>query len=240
MINWQIICASSLALALLTLAPYLIDKALIWLPVIGNLRSYPHRFISIKLITGIMFIVSTIYFAQVINGQNIYQCSFEAIGLTFALALGLIDFQDRWLPGYVTVPMLLLGLMNSTLSGDVNCAVFGAAVAWLAMTFVITVTSVLCRSNFMSGGDMTMAASCGAWLGLNHLLDFFIFTGGIHLLMCLYAKRSDIPPAPSGETLDLPPVQCPMGPAMAMAMTISLVFSNCTTHSSLGVFGNIL
>lgn len=95
-----------------------------------------------------------------------------ALGALPFLAVAVFtDLKERKIRNWLTVPMFLLGLVAAHLAGGAPglvSSIKGAGVCLLGFM-------VLPYQN-MGGGDLKLAAGCGAWLGLSGAVSLLWFT----------------------------------------------------------------
>ncbi|KXV06701.1 prepilin peptidase [Acetobacter malorum] len=202
-------------------APFMINAAVLWLPVVGDIRPAPMHLAGQRtlIFLGIVTIAITGGVrAFLMSAPSLVVCM-EIIGLTFALTLALLDLQDRWLPGYLTVPMLLLGLLSAQISEITSASIYGAMAFWFGITLTMVIHSIIAKRNFMSGGDMTMAAACGAWIGIDKFAVFVGLVGMSHLAFCLLSYKFG-----ADQKGEANPEGLPLGPALALTMLVLTIF----------------
>ncbi|MBO1324758.1 prepilin peptidase [Acetobacter sp. TBRC 12305] len=203
--------------------------ALRWLPMIGGIRAGPPAATAQRRreITASCLLTSSlciIFLASMPPGVAVA----DAIALNFACLAALLDYMEGWMPTYVLVPMMLAGLVSNVLHDSANAAILGAAAAWVAVSLALTFMSISLRANFLSGGDITMATACGAWVGSTHLSTFLLLSALLHWASCVVMRALNIPP-PRHVYLDGPERTWarPMGPSFAMGLTLTLLVQAC-------------
>jgi prepilin signal peptidase PulO-like enzyme (type II secretory pathway) len=82
------------------------------------------------------------------------------------IAISAIDWAVHIIPDEITWPLLFIGLLFSPLEPDMWNRVAGAALGCGLMWSSLVVTGLLKRQDTTAGGDVALAAVCGAWLGL--------------------------------------------------------------------------
>ncbi len=128
------------------------------------------------------------------------------------LAISAIDWAIHVIPDEVTWPLLFAGLLFSPLEPDLWTRVAGAALGCGLMWASLVVTGLLRRQDTTAGGDVALAAVCGAWLGL-YALPIQLF------ITCLCFAAIAVPRRIKGIEWT------PMAPAFALAFvaTVPLV-----------------
>ncbi|OUJ03009.1 prepilin peptidase [Acetobacter cibinongensis] len=88
------------------------------------------------------------------------------------LALSWIDFETFLLPDVLTLPLLVGGLVEGTISADgpsLLSRVAGALAGWALLVTVSIVYKAVRGRAGIGGGDAKLLAAGGAWLGLQAL-----------------------------------------------------------------------
>ena len=91
-----------------------------------------------------------------------------ALGLTWALiTLTMIDFDHQLLPDDITLPLLWLGLLLNLFDifTDLQSAVIGAILGYLALWSVYWLFKIVTGKEGMGYGDFKLLAVFGAWFG---------------------------------------------------------------------------
>ncbi|MBB2203566.1 prepilin peptidase [Gluconacetobacter takamatsuzukensis] len=162
-----------------------------WMPVIGGLygrpvQPGPQR--RREIIAGCLLTASfSIVFLGCMPGQVAVA---DMVALNFACLAALLDRSERWMPTHILIPMLLLGLMNGIWKGNADNAVLGAAAAWGCTLLVLVFIAVSARVSVLSSDDVTLAAACGAWVGIGGLSTFLLLTGFLYWVSCMLARYS--------------------------------------------------
>ena len=83
------------------------------------------------------------------------------------IALAFIDFDTRFLPDNLTLPLLWTGLVFNLLTGNVPLedAVIGAVAGYLFLWSVYWLFKLVTGKEGMGYGDFKLLAAIGAWLG---------------------------------------------------------------------------
>ena len=141
-----------------------------------------------------------------------------ALLLTWALiALTVIDFDTKYLPDVITLPLLWCGLLFNlgNVFTDLPSAVIGAMAGYLALWSVYWLFKLITGKEGMGYGDFKLLGAIGAWLGWQQLPLVILlssFVGaivGIALIVLARGGR-DIP--------------IPFGPYLAAAGFIALLW----------------
>lgn len=170
------------------------------------------RYPLLELVTG----VATVTVISVLGPtmQGMLACL-----LTYSLiALSQIDFETKLLPDDITLPILWLGLianMYDTFT-DLQSAVIGAVLGYLALWTVYQGFRVITGKEGMGFGDFKLLALLGAWLGWQALTFIILMSSiigtlvGVTLIL-LGRDRNDA---------------IPFGPYLAGAGWISLLWGD--------------
>jgi leader peptidase (prepilin peptidase)/N-methyltransferase len=161
------------------------------------------RYPLIETITGILAGIIAWKFG--VSGMTV-----AALVFTFALiALTFIDFDTQLLPDDITLPVLWLGLLINIGGGftDLQSAVIGAIVGYLALWSIYWVFKLVTGKEGMGYGDFKLLAAIGAWFGWQLLPAVILLSSvagsiiGIGLM--ILAKRGREVPIPFGPFLAL-------------------------------------
>lgn len=170
------------------------------------------RYPLLELVTG----VATVTVISVLGPtmQGMLACL-----LTYSLiALSQIDFETKLLPDDITLPILWLGLianMYDTFT-DLQSAVIGTVLGYLALWTVYQGFRVITGKEGMGFGDFKLLALLGAWLGWQALTFIILMSSiigtlvGVTLIL-LGRDRNDA---------------IPFGPYLAGAGWISLLWGD--------------
>ena len=146
------------------------------------------------------------------------------------LALTFIDIDTQLLPDRLTLPLIWLGLLFN-LAGhlvDINSAVLGAVVGYLALWSVYWLFKLATGKEGMGYGDFKLLAAIGAWLGWQQLpltiLLSSIVGAAIGISLIVFARR--------GREIPIP-----FGPYLAIAGIIALFWGKALTNTYLGLLG---
>lgn len=179
------------------------------------------------------------------DGQNVSLSRLwldSALGWTL-LALAWIDMHCLRLPDILTMPLLLLGLMDGVLTGKALDAAFtptapsvtawtpentlpdrllGCVCGWGLLAGVSLLHRLIRKRNGLGAGDAKLLAAGGAWLGLAALPNVILLAALIGIAHCAAQKkwaRSGEVPGSSWET----PI--PFGPGLAAAIWLMRLIS---------------
>ena len=135
-----------------------------------------------------------------------------AAALVFAwamIALAFIDLDTFYLPDDITLPLIWLGLLVN-LGGtfvDLQSAVIGAAVGYLALWSVYWAFKLATGKEGMGYGDFKLLAAIGAWLGWKMLPVVILlssFVGAaVGICLMVFAQHGRNVPIPFGPYLAL-------------------------------------
>jgi len=137
-----------------------------------------------------------------------------ALGFTWTLlALTLIDYDTKYLPDSLTLPLLWAGLLlNVPIVGGASfttltSSVLGAAAGYLALWSVYKLFKLATGKEGMGYGDFKLLAAIGAWLGWQLLpvviLLSAVFGSLVGLGLILFGGRSSQTAIPFGPYLAL-------------------------------------
>jgi len=116
-----------------------------------------------------------------------WHVKFVAIVLVYA---AYIDGKELRVPNWLTFPMVLSGLVYSTVVGALDGGGFygameGLGAGLLGMTVGFLTLWPLWRINFMGAGDVKLMAGIGAWLGMSVTWNIFLWTAVIGAVMAV-------------------------------------------------------
>ncbi|MGB8338065.1 MAG: A24 family peptidase [Burkholderiales bacterium] len=133
------------------------------------------------------------------------------------IALTFIDFDTQLLPDDITLPLLWLGLLLNMFNTFTNLqsAVTGAALGYLALWSVYWLFKLATGKEGMGYGDFKLLAAIGAWLGWAMLPLVILLSAGVGAIvgisLMVFTKHGrDVP--------------IPFGPYLAAAGMIALVW----------------
>ena len=159
------------------------------------------RYPIVEAITGLLSAFAAVHFGY---GWEIL----GALLLIWSLiALAFIDFDTKYLPDSITLPLLWCGLLFN-LAGvytDISSAVIGAMAGYFSLWSVYWVFKLLTGKEGMGYGDFKLLAALGAWLGWQ-MLPLIIFLSSmvgavVGILLIILAKQGRNIPIPFGPYL---------------------------------------
>lgn len=159
------------------------------------------RYPVVEAITALLTAYAAMHFGF---GWNVL----GAIIFIWALiALTFIDFDTKYLPDSITLPLLWCGLMFNLLGTytDLHSSVLGAIVGYLALWSVYWAFKLATGKEGMGYGDFKLLAALGAWLGWQ-MLPLIILLSSlvgalVGVLLIILAKRGRDVPIPFGPYL---------------------------------------
>jgi prepilin signal peptidase PulO-like enzyme (type II secretory pathway) len=125
------------------------------------------------------------------------------------IAISAIDWAVHIIPDEITWPLLFIGLLFSPLEADLWSRVAGAALGCGLMWGSLVVTGLLKRQDTTAGGDIALAAVCGAWLGLYALPVQLLLTCAIFAAIAIPRRTKGIE-------------WTPLAPAFALALLVTM------------------
>ena len=152
---------------------------------------------------------------------------FSAVLLSWALiSLAMIDYDTQYLPDQITLPFLWLGLilnLENTFT-NIESAVVGAIIGYLALWSVHHLFKLVTKKEGMGYGDFKLLALLGAWMGWQFLPVIIILSSlvgsiiGISLILFKKHQRE---------------IPIPFGPYLAIAGWIALLWGTEINQSYL-------
>lgn len=91
-----------------------------------------------------------------------------ALGFTWLLiALTGIDFDTQLLPDHMTLPLMMAGLLVSTLGGLVtpSQSIWGAVIGFMTLWSINAIAKLVLGRDGIGAGDFKLLAALGAWCG---------------------------------------------------------------------------
>jgi leader peptidase (prepilin peptidase)/N-methyltransferase len=102
------------------------------------------------------------------------------------IALAVIDFRTMQLPNYLTVPLMLLGVVVSSFTNFGFCSakesLIGLLVGYLLIWAVNFVYFLLTKKHGIGMGDAKLLAAYGAILGFSYVLPILFISSAIGLI----------------------------------------------------------
>jgi leader peptidase (prepilin peptidase) / N-methyltransferase len=123
------------------------------------------------------------------------------------ISLTFIDFDTQLLPDDITLPLLWLGLLLNMFNTftDLQSAVIGAVLGYLALWSVYWGFKLATGKEGMGYGDFKLLAAIGAWLGWAMLPLVILLSAGVGAIvgisMMLFTKHGRDTPIPFGPYL---------------------------------------
>jgi len=141
---------------------------------------------------------------------------FLLILLSFLIILSTIDIISFRLPNILTLPLILLGLIQAhVLSGDILNAVLGAILGYSAFVIVELTFKRLRGVEGLGRGDAKLLAGGGAWCGWLWLPQIVLFSSVSAIIAIIVMRQT-------GNTISAQ-TAIPFGPFLALG--IALVWS---------------
>ncbi|HFS8112820.1 TPA: A24 family peptidase [Enterobacter asburiae] len=151
----------------------------------------------IEIIGGIGWVSALLYFG--FTPEGFWACFLWQI----LLFLAEIDWREHWLPAVVTFPLFWIGLLFSPFTESVEERVLGSFIGFTAMWLSMVVVTYFKKIDVFAGGDIALACSAGAWIGIDKIPLFLFITAVTFILIALPARMK-------GKMM------VPMGPALAI------------------------
>ena len=123
------------------------------------------------------------------------------------IALTFIDFDTKYLPDSITLPLLWIGLLFNLGANytDLQSSVIGAMLGYLSLWFVYWVFKLATGKEGMGYGDFKLLAALGAWLGWQTLPLVVLLSSLVGALvgiaLIILAKHGRNVPIPFGPYL---------------------------------------
>lgn len=182
------------------------------------------RYPVVELITGVLSVCVAVRF-------GVHGYTAAALFFTWMLiALSGIDFDTKFLPDNMTLPLLWVGLLLSALGGpvDMRSSILGAVAGYLTLWSVFHLFKLVTGKEGMGYGDFKLLAALGAWLGWQSLPIVILlsaFTGavvGLTLILVLGRDRN---------------IPIPFGPYLAVAGWIAMMWGDALTGTYFRITG---
>ena len=197
-----------------------------WLALRGKCSScktpIPFRYPLVEVVSGALSAYVAWRFGPTAATAGALTLGWALIALTF------IDFDTKYLPDAITLPLIWCGLLFN-LGGtftDLPSAVIGAVAGYLALWSVYWLFKLATGKEGMGYGDFKLLSALGAWLGWQ-LLPLVILLSSlvgaiVGIVLIILARRGrDIP--------------IPFGPYLAAAGCIALFWGNELTQAYLSL-----
>ena len=178
----------------------------------------------IELVTGILLATTAYHYG--LQSSTIYAIIFTLL----LVSLAGIDFNEKFLPDQITLPLLWLGLL-ANLEGtfvSLSDSVIGAMVGYLFLWAIYWLFKLLTGKEGMGYGDFKLLAALGAWLGWQMLPLVVLISSSIGamigILMILVTKQGR-------------DTQIPFGPFLAFAGWIAMLWGEGIKENYLSMVG---
>ncbi len=155
----------------------------------------------VEAVTGLLTAFAAVHFGFGWSAVGAIILVWSLIALTF------IDFDTKYLPDAITLPLLWCGLLFN-LAGtytDLHSAVVGTMAGYLALWSVYWVFKLVTGKEGMGYGDFKLLAALGAWQGWQ-MLPLIILLSSlvgavVGILLIVLVKRGRDVPIPFGPYL---------------------------------------
>jgi leader peptidase (prepilin peptidase)/N-methyltransferase len=141
-------------------------------------------------------------------------------------AMSWMDLREGWLPGEMTQPFLVIGLLASPLDIFFVDRVEGLAISFVGAILSFGWLSWRKNKKLMAGGDIVLLAGCGGWVGINTLPAFLMSVSVLylihHILVRILNKKWEPKEAEIKEGVG-DGIFIPMGPAIAIVFVFFLL-----------------
>lgn len=132
------------------------------------------------------------------------------------------DIEHHIIPEFITVPLLIVGLLCSPIETDHWGRIAGAVVAGGAMLLSLIVVSKLRGVDAFSGGDVALLAVGGAWLGLSVTPAFMLLAGLAFLAYGIPLRRKGIEWVPMAPAIASSLVLCSLSPETMESLSTAM------------------
>lgn len=126
---------------------------------------------------------------------------FGGILTAFLCALAWIDFKTFRLPDKLTLPLIVLGLLQSYLLTDIRASLLGAAIGYLSFVLIEYAFKAIRGKDGLGRGDAKLLAAGGAWCGWSALPMIVLIASGTGILLALMPNYRKIGRIPFGPCL---------------------------------------
>ncbi|PZO07587.1 MAG: prepilin peptidase [Alphaproteobacteria bacterium] len=143
---------------------------------------------------------------------DIVPAAFTALLGWQLVLIAVVDAEHFWLPDILTLPLLATGLTAAAIlpTGSLLHSVIGAAVGFLSLWLLATAYRRLRQRDGLGGGDPTLLAAGGAWVGWIGLPSVLLWASAAAL--SLVAARLVTGRSVSGQD------RLPFGPFLAIGI----------------------
>lgn len=178
------------------------------------------RYPGVELLTAILTLATLSVFGFTAFGIATCLLTWCLIALTF------IDYDTKYLPDQITLPLVWLGLFSHGFLGgplQLHDAVLGAVAGYLFLWLTYWGFKLVTGREGMGYGDFKLLAALGAWLGWLALPSIILIAAATGLLYALVRFLLSL--QKTSEPI-------PFGPFLALAGWVTLIFRD----SVLGLF----
>lgn len=126
---------------------------------------------------------------------------FGGILAVFLSALAWIDFKTFRLPDKLTLPLIVLGLLQSHLLADIRASFIGAVLGYISFVIIEYAFKAIRGKDGLGRGDAKLLAAGGAWCGWSALPMIVLIASGTGILLTLMPKYRKIGRIPFGPCL---------------------------------------
>jgi len=112
-----------------------------------------------------------------------------AILAAMLLALSYVDLREFRLPNALTFPLIMLGLIQSYLAGDITAALIGAAIGYGAFVGIAFAFKQLRGIDGLGRGDAKLLAAGGAWAGWSGLPMIVLIASLLGIIIALLGGK---------------------------------------------------
>lgn len=132
------------------------------------------------------------------------------------------DLAHHIIPEFITVPLLVAGLLWSPIESDYWERLAGCFVAGGSMWIAFIVVSKMRKIDAFSGGDVALLAVGGAWLGVSITPIFMLLSGLAFLAYGIPLRRKGIAWVPMGPAIAAALIVCSFAPNPMEALSMSM------------------
>ena len=156
----------------------------------------------IEFMTGLLFVLNfysspTIFSSAPMGFVIIMGCILSSI----FILLSVFDYKYFWLPNFITVSGILLGLVNALIVDllvdfqdytFIKYSLSGAILGYLIFKLMSFLGKIIFSKPVLGNGDSKLAAMIGSWLGVNGMLLTIwmaFYTAGLFVVFGLILKK---------------------------------------------------
>lgn len=132
------------------------------------------------------------------------------------LALSYVDLREFRLPNALTFPLIGLGLVQSYLAGQINAALIGAVIGYIAFVAIAFAFKRLRGIDGLGRGDAKLLAAGGAWVGWTGLPMIVLIASLLGI--CIALLRALKPKTGPKISKDVSADWIPYGPCLAVGI----------------------